>query len=110
MQKLIRDKIPELAKESGAVIKFHKADDAEFKIRLAEKLIEESKELHDAIVLCQSEDDLKAIYEEYVDLLEVTLKVKEVFELDADEILNTMTAKQESRGRFDERIIGEFEE
>ena len=92
--KLVRDKIPEIIKAKGEMAMTHIADDAEYGIKLYEKLEEEVAEyLKDESV------------GEIADILEVIDAIAEYKGFSQEEILATKQKKAENRGRFEQRII-----
>ncbi len=92
--KLVRDRIPEIIKDKGEVAVIHIANDAEYGVKLREKLQEEVNEyLKDENI------------GEIADILEVLDAIAEHKGFSQDEIMATKQKKAESRGRFKQRII-----
>lgn len=92
--KLVRDKIPEIIKESGHKPSTHTAVDAEYKVKLNEKLKEEVEEY------LESEKN-----EELADILEIIYAICQLKDLDKRELEEMRKRKAGERGRFDRRII-----
>lgn len=92
--KLVRDKIPEIARKNGDNPITHIADEAEYWAKLKEKLLEEIEEF-------KKDESI----EEFADLLEVINAIAEYKEFDAEEVARIKTEKAEKRGKFKERII-----
>jgi|LGVE01.1.fsa_nt_gb predicted house-cleaning noncanonical NTP pyrophosphatase (MazG superfamily) len=95
--KLIRDKIPQIIKESGSQSKTYIADINEYKSLLLAKLVEESKELQE-----------EPCIEELADIMEVLESIKAVFNFSDHDIEKKKEEKKDKRGGFDERIILEY--
>jgi len=93
--KLVRDKITKILKAKGLHFRVHTiVSDLEFKLRLFDKLKEESKELFD------NPDSI----EEFADIIEVIRALKPFFpgwEERADR-------KKEERGAYDDRVVLEY--
>ena len=92
--KLIRDKIPEIIMERGAVPITKNVDNEEFEELLKEKLREESEEFID-----NNKTD------ELVDILEIVYKLADLKGIDQDELENLRVEKQQKRGGFDKGIF-----
>jgi predicted house-cleaning noncanonical NTP pyrophosphatase (MazG superfamily) len=92
--KLVRDKIPELIEQKGERVVFHVADDAEYWLKLKEKLQEEVTEFFEAENI-----------EELADVLEVIHAIEVVKKFDHHELLQVQVEKQQRRGGFERRII-----
>lgn len=92
--KLVRDRIPEIIRESGDKPVFHIADDAEYWQKLKQKLGEEVKEFD------ESESS-----EELADIFEVVEAICEYKKFDVEEIKKTQKHKKSARGAFKKRII-----
>ena len=92
--KLVRDKIPEIIKETGAQCEYHVATGEDLKQALYNKLTEEINEfIEDPCV------------EEMADIQEVLWAIQEFFNLSEYEILTTVHSKADQRGRFREGYI-----
>jgi len=92
--KLVRDKIPEIIRKKGQVAVTHIAGEAEYWLKLKEKLIEEVEEFN------QDENS-----EEIADILEVLEAIAEFKGFDFAEIRKIQAKKAEERGKFHQRII-----
>lgn len=92
--KLVRDKIPEIIKNKGSNPITHIADDAEYWLKLKEKLTEEVKEF------LESEAE-----EELADIEEVLKTIYEYRNIDPADIETLRKKKSEERGGFKEKII-----
>lgn len=92
--KLVRDRIPELIRESGEEPVTHVADDAEFERRLGEKLVEEAREY-------EASGDLA----ELADVLAVVAAIRTHRGVDDDRLADLREAKADERGAFGERIV-----
>jgi predicted house-cleaning noncanonical NTP pyrophosphatase (MazG superfamily) len=92
--KLVRDKIPEIVKAKGGVPITHTATDAEYWLKLKEKLIEEAREF------TESES-----VEEMADLFEVMDAIITYKQFDRKEVQGIQKKKAKERGGFKKRII-----
>ena len=93
MSKLVRDKIPEIIKESGKEPIFYKVDSPELEKLLREKLVEEVTELLSAIT---SED----VLEESADVYEVLLAILFSKGYDVKSLVTKADDKRNERGAF----------
>jgi len=92
--KLVRDKIPEIIKNKGAVPITHIADDNEYWQKLKEKLQEEVDEF------------LKdGTEEELADILEVIYAICDFKKIDKEKLELLRIKKAEERGGFKDKII-----
>ena len=92
--KLVRDKIPEIIKETGARCEYHVATGEDLKRALYSKLAEEINEfIEDPCV------------EEMADIQEVLRAIQEFYNLSEYEILENVYYKADKRGRFEEGYI-----
>lgn len=92
--KLVRDNIPEIIRQKGDKPSTHTAVDAEYRVKLNEKLKEEVEEY------LESERN-----EELADILEIVdavCKLKGLYKKELEEIRKR---KADERGKFDRRII-----
>jgi len=96
--KLVRDKIPQIIKESGKDCKVRTLDKEEYLIELRKKLIEESTELLEATNTKDAIEELADIYE----LLE-TILIEEQYDL--LEIKKRRIQKNMAKGAFEERLF-----
>ena len=92
--KAIRDKIPEIIKESGKNCNVKKLDNSEFLIRLEKKLVEELEEYQES----------KNV-EELADILEVIYRISELKGEVSDELDKIRQKKAEQRGKFDDNLF-----
>jgi predicted house-cleaning noncanonical NTP pyrophosphatase (MazG superfamily) len=92
--KAIRDKIPEIIKESGKNCNVKKLDDSEFLIRLEKKLVEELEEYQES----------KNV-EELADILEVIYRISKLKGVVSDELDKIRQKKAEQRGKFDDNLF-----
>ena len=92
--KAIRDKIPEIIKESGKNCNVKKLDDSEFLVQLEKKLVEELEEYQES----------KNV-EELADILEVIYRISELKGVVSDELDKIRQKKAEQRGKFDDNLF-----
>ena len=97
--KLVRDKIPEILKESGHKTSTHTAVDAEYTVKLNEKLKEEVEEY------LESEKN-----EELADIIEVINAICQLKGLSKEELEEIRKRKADERGRFHKKTILEYVE
>ncbi|HEY41547.1 MAG TPA: nucleoside triphosphate pyrophosphohydrolase [Dehalococcoidia bacterium] len=97
--KLVRDRIPEIIRGKGDKPTTHTATDAEYKVKLNEKLKEEVEEY------LESERN-----EELVDILEIVYTIGHLKGLDNNELEETRKRKVDEKGRFDRKTILEYVE
>ncbi len=89
--KPIRDKIPEIIKESGKNCNVKKLDDSEFLVQLEKKLVEELTEYQES----------KNV-EELADVLEVIYRISNLKGFDLDK---ARLEKIEKRGKFEKNLF-----
>lgn len=92
--KLVRDKIPEIIKQSGRVPQSHIAEPAEYDILVKQKLEEEVKEF------LASEN-----IEELADVLEIIHTIAENKKIDWDKLEQIRINKIQKNGGFSKRIV-----
>jgi predicted house-cleaning noncanonical NTP pyrophosphatase (MazG superfamily) len=92
--KLVRDKMPGLMEGKGVKQVTHIANDAEYWLKLREKLIEEVNEF------LESEE-----LEEIADVFEVIDAICEFKKFDREQLADIKSKKKSERGGFTERII-----
>ena len=92
--KLVRDKIPRIIKESGKIPVTHIANEEEYLKMLKEKLKEEVNEFLE-------EDNI----EEMIDVFEVMMTINNINGWDLEKVLELRAKKLKERGGFDRRII-----
>ena len=88
--KAIRDKIPEIIKESGKNCNVKKLTDSEFLVQLEKKLVEELSEYQES----------KKV-EELADILEVIYRISELKGITSDELDCIKNEKAKKRGKFE---------
>lgn len=90
--KLVRDRIPEMLDAKGVSYEKRIADDAEYRVELRKKLVEEAHEFEEA-----------GDPEELADVLEVIQALRALPEyLDVESIREK---KREARGGFEDRVM-----
>lgn len=92
--KLVRDRIIEIIEAKGEVAKWHVADDAEYRMKLRRKLLEEVEEF----LAAESVEEMADVFE-VIDVL-LTLKGWK-----REDVLKAQQEKRLKRGGFDGRII-----
>jgi predicted house-cleaning noncanonical NTP pyrophosphatase (MazG superfamily) len=103
VDKLIRDKQPEIMRASGIQVFERPMEKEEYLQRLKDKLLEEAKEV--AATVCEKE-----LREELADVFEVMLSLLEVYGMELADIQQTAEQKKRVRGGFDDRIYNAFVE
>ena len=96
VQKLIRDRLPEIMRGQGLAVFDRRLDDAEFVVALGEKLVEEA---HEARLASPGE-----IAGELADVLEVVHALAQVHGLSLQDVEAARQAKRAERGGFDARV------
>ncbi|OGZ06255.1 MAG: hypothetical protein A2845_00415 [Candidatus Lloydbacteria bacterium RIFCSPHIGHO2_01_FULL_49_22] len=96
--KLIRDKIPGIAHAKGEQLQCHKADPAEYRYHLREKILEEVHEFRES-----------GEAEELADILEVVRAIANERGLSMRNLYLLRDKKRRARGGFDGRIIWQNE-
>ncbi|WP_328589254.1 nucleoside triphosphate pyrophosphohydrolase [Litchfieldia alkalitelluris] len=96
--KLVRDKIPSIIKDSGRRCNVERLNEKEYKSRLKEKLEEEVQEYLDATDQGESLGEL-------ADILEVIHALAETHGTSIREVERIRLQKAEERGGFNERIL-----
>ena len=97
LAKLVRDRIPEIIRESGRVPEVSIVEGAQFIASLKEKLLEEAQEVSNA-----TEDQ---IIEELADVLEVIDGIIETLEIDRHLLASLKAKKFADRGGFTRGLI-----
>jgi len=92
--KLVRDKIPNIIKESGKQCKYHVADYDEYKVRLYEKMREELDEFINT-----------PCYEEAADMYEVFSSICAIHDMNMIKVEVAAVDKRRERGSFEKRIV-----
>lgn len=91
--KLIRNRIPEIAAKNGAKLKTRQALPGERWTLLKQKLLEEAKEMSDAI------DGSEAEVDELADVIEVVEQLRAELEmLEHDKVVNRFESRRAERG------------
>lgn len=96
--KLIRDKIPDIARAKGEHMQCHKADPVGYRHHLREKLLEEVHEFRES-----------GEAEELADILEVIRAIANERGLSMRDLYLIRDKKRRARGGFDGRIIWQNE-
>nr|WP_035347309.1 nucleoside triphosphate pyrophosphohydrolase [Halalkalibacter hemicellulosilyticus] len=96
--KLVRDKIPEIIKNSGKKFRTSTLDKSTYELELQRKLIEEMDELLQA----KSREERMG---EMADLLEVVYALGVIDGIEPNEIEHVRKKKRAERGGFEERIF-----
>ena len=96
--KLVRDNIPNIIKDSGKECVTKVLTEREFKRALVTKVVEEGQELMQA-------SNRHELVDELGDLYEVIEKIMMVYKIDKHEIDKHRIKKNMSKGGFDERIF-----
>jgi len=92
--KAIRDKIPQIIRESGSKCDYKVLSDEEFLPHLEEKLHEELEEY-----------EISKSLMELVDLLEIIYRIAEIRNLSKEELEKMRIAKREKRGEFKKNLF-----
>lgn len=96
VQKLIRDRLPEIMRGQGLAVFDRRLDDDEFIVALGDKLVEEAHEARAA-----SPDEIAG---ELADVLEVVHAMAQVHGLSPQDVEAARLAKRAARGGFDARV------
>jgi predicted house-cleaning noncanonical NTP pyrophosphatase (MazG superfamily) len=94
MQKLVRDKIPEIIKSNGQNPVTRILEIGEYKTELAKKLVEEALEF---------QQDLNI--EELADVMEVFEAIMKTYGFTLAELTKARDKKNAERGKFDKKIF-----
>jgi predicted house-cleaning noncanonical NTP pyrophosphatase (MazG superfamily) len=103
VDKLIRDKLPAIMRESGITVFERIMKKEEYIKRLNDKLLEEAKEVINAT-------HPKQIREELADLLEVIRAIACINEIEFTDVLQAADRKRSEKGGFEKRIYNAFVE
>lgn len=98
IDKLIRDKIPDILRSNGIVVHEKKMEDPEFILKLKEKLLEEAKEVLE-------ERNCAELCEELADVLEIIYALSKANGLTIDQIEKKRIEKRDVKGGFDNKIF-----
>lgn len=99
--KLVRDKIPDLIKNSGRRCEFEAMDDIQYAEKLSEKLCEEVQEF---LKEFNAENDENAI-KELADILEVIYAIVELIGVNTQDFEKIRLAKIDKNGSFSKKIL-----
>lgn len=97
IDKLVRDKIPQILRERGIKITERILDDQEYITRLKDKLLEEA---HEVVMAADSE----ALQEELADVLEVVMALASTHNLLLEDIEKHRKQKKLAKGGFEGRV------
>ena len=92
--KAIRDKIPEIIKESGSKCNVRTLSDKEFLEKMEKKLDEEVAEYHQS----------KSV-EEIADIMEVLERIAELRGTSVEELMRVKEEKAQKRGKFEKNLF-----
>ncbi|MCC3412005.1 MULTISPECIES: nucleoside triphosphate pyrophosphohydrolase [unclassified Microcoleus] len=95
--KLVRDRIPDIIRESGNECETAVLSDEEYRQALRQKLIEEAAEVAAA--------DGENLIRELADLYEVIDALMASYGISGDRILNAQAKRRENRGGFAQKIM-----
>ncbi|WP_293337946.1 MULTISPECIES: nucleoside triphosphate pyrophosphohydrolase [unclassified Microcoleus] len=95
--KLVRDRIPEIIRQSGNECETAVLSDEEYRQALRQKLIEEATEVAEA--------DGENLIEELADLYEVIDALMASYGISENCILNAQAKRRENRGGFAQKIM-----
>ena len=98
MNKLVRDKIPEIILANGEEAIYHRLNEEEYIEALKVKLKEEYEEVREALTK-------EEVLEECADMLEVIGALVEASGFSEEDLIRTRNLKREKRGGFKERIF-----
>ena len=93
-EKLVRDKIPQIIKDSGKTPIIRILGEEEYLVELDKKLNEEISEYQESKSL-----------EEMADVLEVLFAISEARGHSVEELMKVRNAKREKRGGFEQKIF-----
>lgn len=120
--KLVRDRVPNIIIGKGLSFKAHKLDNVEFENELANKLVEEAKDVAEKVHWlnhkCSQEPvsneelkyDLEGIAEELADVLEVYTNLAKSLKIKTSDIEEAVNSKRVKNGGFEDRIFLEWVE
>ncbi|MDP3870826.1 nucleoside triphosphate pyrophosphohydrolase [Phenylobacterium sp.] len=97
VEKLIRDKLPQIMRDQGLAVFEHRLDEDAFITALKAKLLEETRE-------AQAAGDAAELTDELADLSEVMLALAAAHGVTLDDIEARRLAKHAERGGFEGRI------
>ncbi|MCS7292784.1 MAG: nucleoside triphosphate pyrophosphohydrolase [Gloeomargarita sp. SKYBB_i_bin120] len=94
--KLIRDKIPDILRQSGKKFAIREMNQVEFRQALRDKLCEEAEELRVA--------NFEALIDELADIYEVIDTLLQVYGITEADVRDHQRRKRLERGGFDQRM------
>jgi predicted house-cleaning noncanonical NTP pyrophosphatase (MazG superfamily) len=97
--KLVRDRIPEIIRANGKSCQVNVMSEEEYRLALAEKLVEEAREVAEA-GFSQNTGDLA---KELADLQETIDALLATYKLDIDTVRELKTSRRKERGGFENR-------
>jgi predicted house-cleaning noncanonical NTP pyrophosphatase (MazG superfamily) len=100
--KLVRDKIPEVLQRKGVAFAIHRLDQAQYRLALLEKLVEEAQEAREKV------GDKERLLLELSDVQEVLAAIIKEFGLDKAALDRLQRERWETRGGFEERLFLEW--
>lgn len=98
VEKLIRDRLPQIMRDQSLTVFDRRMDTGEFIARLKEKLVEESRE-------AAASDTRADLIEELADLAEVVAALTDAAGITPDEIEAVRLKKHAERGGFEDRVF-----
>lgn len=101
--KLVRDNIPTIIKNSGKTCKVHTLTKQDYQDELKKKLLEEVNEVLEA-------SSKEHLIEELADVLEVFMALQKSYEIDNESIEKVRTIKAKKNGAFNDQIYLEYVE
>ena len=96
--KLVRDNIPEIIQKDNKTCQTRILNDEEY----IQELI---KKLHEEVCEVQNASNKQFLIEEIADVYEVMDAIKNVFQIDENEILNAQKQKAKKNGKFEKKIF-----
>ncbi|MFO1012549.1 MAG: nucleoside triphosphate pyrophosphohydrolase [Caulobacteraceae bacterium] len=98
VEKLIRDKLPEIMRAQGLAVFDRRLDDEPYRAALKTKLLEESQELAQAA-------DRDELLGELADVSEVLRAITAAHGFSLEEVEAARLKKKDARGGFDDRVF-----
>ena len=97
VEKLIRDRLPQIMRDQGLAVFDRRMEDAEFEIALRAKLVEEATEARAAASIADLIDEL-------ADIAEVTRALMALHAVTPEAVEAARLKKRDARGGFDDRV------